>query len=119
MKHRFINMMCRRFGKADVKKIVKEPGYYDEIGHWVPGEETEVKVHPAALLPLNPDELTQDQGGTFTTNDRKLICYADISKGQEVIGNGDRYTNFGRRDYDDYAPELNIYILRREDESDD
>jgi len=121
MQHRFINMMCRRFGKADVKKIEKEEGYYDERGHWIPGDETEITVSPAALLPLTDDELAHDGGGTYSTDDRKLICYETLVQGQEmeaVEAYGKRkYTVFGKKGYHDYAPGLHVYILRKSGES--
>jgi len=119
MRHRFWALL-RHYGKADVKVKEKEEGHFsDETGEWVEGEVTEIPIRPAAVLPLSDDELSHDGGGTFTTNDRKLICYREITKGQEVIANGKEYTIFGRKDWDDYASILNVYVLRRSGESDD
>ena len=123
MKHRFMNMMCRRFGKADIKRLDKTDGYYDDDGIWVPGEEVNTPVSPAALLPLTDDELAHDGGGTYSVDDRKLICYETLVQGQEmeaVEAYGTRkYTVFGKKGYDDYAPGLHIYILRKSGESED
>lgn len=118
MRHSFTRLMTR-MGVANVAQVVRTGGYYDDSGVWVPGVVSQTAIRPAALLTLTDDDLAQDTGGTRTADDRKLICYQDLVQGTQVLANGENYTVAGRRDYSDYAPGLNTYILQRAGEADD
>lgn len=118
MYHRFW-VLLKRMGMARVARIDKAGGSYDDGGVWVPGAETLVPISPAAVLTLTDDMLAHDAGGTYSADDRKLVCYAPLAEGQELVANGIRYMVFGKRDYSDYAPGLHSYVIRRVGEAGD
>ncbi len=118
MRHTFTRLM-HRMGVATVSQVVRTGGYFNASGVWVPGAVSHQAIAPAAVLTLTEDDLAQDTGGTRTRDDRKLICYASLVDGTEVVANGETYTVAGRRDYSDYAPGLHSYVLQRAGEASD
>lgn len=113
------------FDFSDTLKKYEQPitiiepgeGHWDEdSGQWVPGEDEEVEA-TAAVLPLSDEERLQGEGGTYTSDDRKMYYHGELSHGQKVVINDNEYTVDKEKDYSFHASGLRIYILVRKGES--
>lgn len=110
--------------KALVKKYSKVAPYiqtetaghydYDNGGELVPGTTAWVSFE-GALVPMNNRDLTYDENGTYTTDDRKLYTYNDYKIGQKIKHKDIVYTIVKRKDYADFDSGLIIYIAVRGD----
>lgn len=113
------------FSTGKVKVIEETEGHYDQSqgGKWVPGETIETIITPAAIVPLNKDDLVFDEAGTYNSDDRKIYCYKKLSKGtvvEHTNSNGlkKEYKVLSDGDYSDFdtlEDGLFIYVIRRGD----
>lgn len=118
-----------KYSKGQVKAICKGQGYYDmeHGGEWVEGEVEECVIISAAIVPLTNDELKFYEGGAMSADDRKLYCYYELRKGDEIEntmldGSIFKYTILGQKNYSDFdrgfEKGLRIYFLKRIDRDD-
>lgn len=117
--------LITKYSKGTVNIIEETEGYYDQDqgGKWVPGEAKETIITPAAIVPLNKDDLVFDDAGTYNSDDRKIYCYKRLSKGaivEHTNANGfkKQYKVLSDGDYSDFDTSedgLFIYIIRRGD----
>lgn len=117
--------LVKKYSKGEVKATVKTEGHYDmdNGGVWVEGDKEEIILNPAAIVPLNKDDLKFDEGGIYSYDNRKLYCYTRLEKGTEIINlqvNGVTkiYKILAEKDYSDFDTGLYIYILERGDRDD-
>ncbi|WP_425447743.1 hypothetical protein [Dethiothermospora halolimnae] len=92
---------------------------WDNGGVWVEGGKRPVEVQ-GAIVPLNTEDLKFDDGGTYTTDDRKLYIHRNLDIGEEVKDaiDGKTYQVHREKDYSRFANGLNIYFLKRADNND-
>lgn len=83
---------------------------YKKGGVWVEGEVAYAEFE-GAVLPLG-EKLIYDNSG-YTTEDRKLYTYADITDNQTVKFKGHEYTTMEHKGYEDYDANLKVFILKR------
>ena len=114
--------LITKYSKGIVTIIEETEGYYDieQGGKWIPGETIETIISPAAIVPLNKDDLRFDDGGTYNNDDRKVYCYKEMKKGTIVKhehskGSVKEYkvlqdANYG--DFDTNGDGLFIYYLK-------
>lgn len=106
--------LINKYSKLPVYRLIETDGYYDiDNGNiWVDGDIAEL-VFDGAIVPLSNEELNFGEGGTYTTEDRKLYCYEDLEKGSKILHKEKDYTVMNEKDYEDFDKELRIYILKR------
>lgn len=108
--------LIKRYSKSPVFILEEKEGYRDpnQGGTWVPGivEEKEIKEF-AAVVPLSSEDLNFDEGGTYSTKDRKLYCYQDIKTGTKIKHKDNTYTVLTKKDYSDFDDGLYIYFIKR------
>lgn len=117
--------LVTKYSKGTTTARIKAEGYYDQEngGDYVEGQEIKLVLTPAAVVPLNKDDLKFDTGGTYSADNRKLYCYTKLEKGTvienlQTNGTNKVYKILAERDYSDYDPGLYIYILERADRDD-
>ncbi|KGF35862.1 hypothetical protein HMPREF2134_03240 [Peptoniphilus lacrimalis DNF00528] len=120
----FKNLVAN-YSKGTTKALIKSEGYYDQEkgGIYVPGEEINLILIPAAIVPLSNDDLKFDEGGNYSYDNRKLYCYKQLEKGTLIeniqsYGVTKTYKILGEKDYSDYDDGLYIYIVERADRDD-
>ena len=59
------------------------------------------------------EDLNFDEGGTYTSEDRKLYCYKGMKKGTKVKHKNKTYTVMESKDYSDFDIGLFVYVLKR------
>lgn len=104
---------------------IEGEGHYnvDDGGKYVEGSILSIRLDPAAIVPLNKDDLKFDEGGSYSDDNRKLYCYLRLDKGTEITNvmldeSIRRYKVLAEKDYSDYDKDLHIYILERVDRDD-
>ncbi len=117
--------LVSKYSKGMVFASIKEEGHYDvdDGGKYVEGSILSIKLDPAAIVPLNKDDLKFDEGGSYSDDNRKLYCYLRLVKGTEITNAMNdksirRYKILAEKDYSDYDKDLHIYILERVDRDD-
>lgn len=117
--------LINKYSNGEVKIIQETEGFYDpnQGGDWVPGETIETIISPAAIVPLNKNDLAFGEAGTYSNEDRKIYCYKEMKKGTVIKhthskGSARDYmvledSNYG--DFDTREDGLFIYIIRRGD----
>lgn len=108
------NRLIKKYSKVPVYELKESPGYRDPTqgGIYVPGKVEEIIID-GAVVPLSNNDLKLDEGGVYTTEDRKLYCYRDIKEGTKIKHKEKEYTVMEKRDYSDYDEGLYIYVLKR------
>lgn len=117
--------LIKKYSKGIVTAIIETEGYYDmeNSGKWQEGAKKELKLLPAAIVPMSRDDLKFDEGGNYSNDNRKLYCYEALEKGT-IINNLQSkrivktYKILAEKDYSDYDDDLHIYILERSDRDD-
>jgi len=106
--------LTNKYSKEPVYLLRVTEGYYDweQGGIWIPSGEEEIEIK-GAVVPLSNEDLQFDEGGTYTTEDRKLYCYEEIDKGEKIKHKEKIYTVIEKKDYSDFAKGLSIYFLKR------
>lgn len=117
--------LVNKYSKGMVFASIEEEGHYDvdDGGKYVDGSIVTIKLDPAAIVPLNKDDLKFDEGGSYSDDNRKLYCYLRLVKGTEITNVMNdksirRYKILAEEDYSDYDKDLHIYILERVDRDD-
>lgn len=117
--------LVSKYSKGMVFASIEEEGHYnvDDGGKYVEGSILSIKLDPAAIVPLNKDDLKFDEGGSYSDDNRKLYCYLRLEKGTEITNVMNdksirRYKVLAEKDYSDYDKDLHIYILERVDRDD-
>lgn len=112
--------LIKKYSKSPPYQLKETEGYndMDQGGIWVPGITEEIEIEDAAVIPLSNEDLNFGEGGTYSTEDRKLYCYVDMEKGTKIKHKDIEYTILGRKDYEDFDDGLFIYILGRGGRSD-
>lgn len=115
--------LIKKYSYGTVAILADTAGYYDQKngGAWVPGEIIQTVIDPAAIVPLNKDDLAADEGGVYNRDSRKLYCYEELKKGTIIRhthtkGSIKDYkinedANYG--DFDTYGDGLFIYLMQR------
>ena len=99
--------------EQDIIIIEHTDGYWcPDTGDYIEEGEEEAEVS-AAVLPLTNDELTQDEGGTYTAEDKKIYYHGDLETGQTVKIDNLQYKVDAAKDYSHHASGLKIYIVVR------
>jgi len=106
--------LINKYSKTPVFYLEETEGYYDYSngGVYVPGGVEPTKFE-GAVVPLSNEDLNYDEGGTYTTQDRKLYTYNDLKKGQKIEHKELVYTIQEKKDYSDFDIGLNIYFVKR------
>lgn len=86
-------------------------GWNMETGKYDPPTEETVDVE-AIVVPLTEDDLQYDDGGTYTSQDKKVYYQGTLGNGQAVVHKGDQYEIQAYKDYSHYT-DFNVYIMRR------
>lgn len=117
--------LITKYSKGEVYATIETDGYYDqEDGGKYKASETIYKLLvPAAIVPMNKDDLRYSEGGHYNEDNRKLYCYERLIKGSKITnimtdGTTRNYTILSDGDYSDYDTGLHIYILGRGDQID-
>lgn len=107
--------LIKKYSKVPAYELKELPGYRDanQGGIYVPGRVEEILIEDGAVVPLSNNDLKLDEGGTYTTEDKKLYCYKDIREGSKVKHKDKEYTVMEKRDHSDYDEDLFIYVLKR------
>lgn len=112
--------LIKMYSKSPIYFLREEEGYHDpkQGGKWIEGTPEEVLIE-GAIVPLSNEDLRYDEGGTYTTADRKIYCYTKMEKGQKIKNKEKTYTVLSDKPYEDFdtgEPDgLYIYIIRRGD----
>jgi hypothetical protein len=106
--------LIKKYSKTPVYLLEQTEGHYDysQGGIWVPGTITEVEKQ-GAVLPLTNEDLKYDEGGTYTTQDKKLYTYNDFEVGSKIKHKDLEYTIQEKQGYEEFDNGLNIYWCRR------
>lgn len=107
--------LIKRYSKVPVYELKETPGFNDpnQGGIFVPGKIKKIQIENAAIVPLTNEELQYDEGGTYSTEDRKLYCYTELEKGTKIKHKEKDYTVMESRDYEDFDIGLFIYMIKR------
>jgi len=108
--------LIKKYGKVSPYIQTETEGRFDYAngGEWVPGT-TEWIAFEGAIVPLSNRDLTYDENGTYTTDDRKLYTYNYCKVGSKIKHKDIVYTIDKRKDYADFDSGLIIYIVVRGD----
>lgn len=117
--------LISKYTKGNTIAVVETEGHYvmSDGGKWIDGVKSEILLNPAAIVPMNKDDLKFDNGGTYSYDNRKLYCYQVLEKGT-IINNIQSkgivksYRILSEKDYSDFDDDLHIYILERADRDD-
>lgn len=106
--------LIKKYSKSPVTLRRFEDGYFDyeNGGSWVEGKEENINV-AGAVVPLSNSDLNYDEGGTYTSEDRKIYTYEVIELGEKVTHKEKEYTIREGKDYTDFDEGLNIYFMKR------
>lgn len=107
--------LIKKYSKFPVYELKETEGYHDpnQGGIYIQGTIEEILIEGAAVVPLSNDDLNYGEGGTYTTEDRKMYCYTKIEKGTKIKFKDKDYTVMESKDYEDFDIGLFIYILKR------
>lgn len=117
--------LISKYSKGIVTALIETDGYYDmsDSGRWKDGVKKELRLIPAAIVPMTRDDLKFDEGGHYSNDNRKLYCYQPLEKGTIIKnlqskGIEKTYKILAEKDYSDYDDNLHIYILERGERND-
>lgn len=107
--------LIKKYSKVPVTLIKSNGGHYDYLngGEYVKNPPEEIILIDSAVVPLSNSDLKYDEGGTYTTQDRKLYTYTSIKLGDKVSCGDAEYTVQEAKDYSDFDAGLCIYFLKR------
>ena len=106
--------LIKKYGKAPVTIKRYGQGHYDyeNGGVWVKGEEEIIDIE-GAVVPLSNSDLNYGEGGTYSSEDRKIYTYTEIGLGSKVTHKEKEYTVQEGKDYTDFDNGLNLYFMKR------
>ena len=106
--------LVKKYSKTPLYHLKETEGYYDyeQGGEWIEGDIEEIEFIGALVYQTN-EELQYDEGGTYSTKDKKLYTYNDFDKGDKIKANDKEYTIQEKKDYADYDEGLYIYYCRK------
>ena len=106
--------LIKKYSKFPVTFKKHGQGYYDykNGGVWVKGPEEIIEIE-GAIVPLSNAELNYDGGGSYSSEDRKLYTYTNISLNTKVTHKEREYTVNESKDYTDFDDGLNVYFMKR------
>jgi len=109
-----MGFMARAFGEAVEFTVPGVGGYYDDRGRWVPGGPPQTVQAVATILPMTAYDLQYYEGGTYTTEDVKVIVegHIDLPIGARFERAGATYELRELRNYDQVAG-LRRYVAKR------
>lgn len=109
-----MGFMSRVWGVPQTFSIPGKDGYYDRRGRWIPPSEEEKITVVATILPLTSIDLQFYEGGTYTTEDVKVIVAGavDLPIGTTFERGGVTYEIQEARDYAEVA-DLRRYVGKR------
>jgi len=109
-----MGFMARQFGEHAEFTVPGTGGYYDDMGRWVPGEPPKTVRAVATILPMTAYDLQYYEGGTYTTEDVKVIVEGnvDLPIGTRFQRGGATYELRELRNYDQVAG-LRRYVAKR------
>ena len=117
MTRQAIKTLFRRWqakGATTPKTITSTiPGYYDDLGDWVPpgtNQVTEETALMCAILPLKADFIN-GSGGVYTSRDREIYLYEPLQARQEITYKGVTYKVEDELDTSDFSG-VYIYTLK-------
>lgn len=90
MSRRFLFSGITRKYKVSYVLVRKTEGHYNEAGKWVPGGEENVTLR-GVIQPLDA-QLTLDERGKYTLDDRRLITLYKHTTGERILYQGLTYT---------------------------
>ncbi|MUG68645.1 hypothetical protein GNP94_21990 [Paenibacillus campinasensis] len=108
MRHRFAPIIRRR-SVPYILLMPKDGGEW-RGGKYIPAEGEKVKRR-GVIQPLG-EEISQQDGGRYTKDDRKLFCLSPHNEGDVILYKGDRYTVQSGDDRSDYSDTYQ-YVLER------
>lgn len=108
-----MGFMARVWGKPQTFTLPATEGYYNDAGRWVPPQEETITA-VATILPLTSIDLQYYEGGTYTTEDVKVLVPGEIQLpiGTRFVKDGTSYEIREPRDYADVA-DLCRYVAKR------
>lgn len=109
-----MGFMSRVWGKQQLFIVPGKGGHYDNRGRWVPpGDPEQVRV-VATILPMTSLDLQFYEGGTYTTEDVKVLVdgATDLPIGTTFEYGGATYEIREPRDYTRVA-DLRRYVAKR------
>lgn len=109
-----MGFMARTFGEQVEFTVPGTGGYYDDMGRWVPGQPPQTVSATATILPMTAYDLQFYEGGTYTTEDVKVIVEGkvDLPLGTLFTRGGATYELRELRNYDQVAG-LRRYVAKR------
>src|SRR5690606_2101210 len=109
-----MGFMARTFGEQVEFTVPGAGGYYDDMGRWVPGQPPQTVSATATILPMTAYDLQFYEGGTYTTEDVKVIVEGEVDRpiGTQFRRDGATYGPPELRNYDQAAG-LRRYVAKR------
>ena len=106
--------LIKKYSKAPITIKKYEEGYhdYENGGVWVKGEPIIIGIE-GAVVPLSNSDFNYDEGGTYSSEDRKIYTYTEIALGSKVTHKETEYTIQEGKDYTDFDNGLNLYFMKR------
>lgn len=103
--------LIKKYGKTLPQLKVVGEGYtdYENGGIWVEGEII-YEEFEGAVLPLGEDMIIDN--GAYTTDDKKLYTYENITTNQIIKHRDRKYTTMEYAGYEDFDEGLKIFILK-------
>lgn len=108
-----MGFMSRVWGRPQVFVVPADGGDYNNRGRWVPAEPQQVQA-VATILPMTAYDLQFYEGGTYTTEDVKVIVDGSVRLpiGTRFQYGGATYEIREGRDYEEVAG-LRRYVAKR------
>ena len=108
-----MGFMAKVWGQRQTFSLPESKGFYDGAGRWVPPEKTTITAE-ATILPMTSIDLQYYEGGTYTTEDVKVIVKGDVDLpiGTCFVKKAVTYEIREPRDYSDIA-DLCRYVAKR------
>jgi hypothetical protein len=100
----------RNFFKLVPLEVTNEEKY-DTRGRVIPQEPQKVEII-GVVLPLTNDDLKFDEGGNYTTHDRKVYVYEPLPIGMEIEVDSNIYKIVQKRDYGGLT-DVCFYFVKR------
>lgn len=108
-----MGFMAKVWGRPQTFNPPSGKGHYNGAGRWVPPEKTSITA-VATILPLTSIDLQYYEGGTYTTEDVKVLVTGDVNLpiGTRFIKDEVTYEIREPRDYADIS-NLFRYVAKR------
>lgn len=106
--------LIKKYSKFPVTIHRYTDGFFNQEkgGVWEKGNETILTVE-GAVVPLSAEEIDYDEGGTYTSEDKKVYTYQVLQHGEKAVHKDVEYTVHQGKDYTDFDDGLRIYYMRK------